>query len=261
LILVPLTFAQAGHHQAAVGSQPASENCAFTFSSGSGHGATQYCVTANGNIAQFTMTGLNGLPSEMFSGVAPASEGYGVCDTSTLTSYYDYARNDSGNWNSATSTSTPKSVTVTRTTADGVWKIVQTIMQKKASKMQYGGVEIKMAITNLSQQDRIIIVYRHANIDAYGSPFNDFDASETSAFGFVSGMGGVSSTASLLTTAFDFHFAFLQTNPDGPIPCTPIGNQGGQQTFFQGDGSVTHYFNLEILPRRTKTVTVTYQGI
>jgi hypothetical protein len=211
LVLVPLAFAQRIHHQAAVGSQPETGNCAFTFSSGSGHGATQYCVTANGNIAQFTMTGLNLVPSEMFSGVAPASEGYGICDASTLTSYYDYSRADSGNWNASTSVSTAKSVTVTRTTADGIWKIMQTITQKKASKMNYGGVEIKMAITNQSQADRIIIVYRHANIDAYGTPFNDFDASETSAFGFVSGMGGVSSTASFVTTAFDFHFSFLQT--------------------------------------------------
>jgi hypothetical protein len=179
----------------------------------------------------------------------------------TLTSYYDYSRADSGNWGTATATSTAKSVTVTRTTADGIWKIVQTIMQKKASRMAYGGVEIKMAITNLSKADRIIIVYRHANIDAYESGFNDFDASETTASGFVSGMGGVSSTASFVATAFDFHFSFLQTIPDGPIPCTPIGQQGGQQSFFQGDGSVDQYFNLEILPGRTKTVTVTYQGI
>ncbi len=261
LVLVPLAFAQQIHHQPAVGSQPETGNCAFTFSSGSGHGATQYCVTANGNIAQFAMTGLNLIPSEMFSGVAPASEGYGICDTNTLTSYYDYSRADSGNWNTAAVTSTAKSVTVTRTTADGVWRIVQTITQKKASRMLYGAVEIKMAITNQSQADKIIIVYRHANIDAYGSPFNDFDTSETSAFGFLSGTGGVSSTASFVTTAFDFHFSFLQTNPDGPIPCTPLGQQGGQQSFFEGDGSVDHYFNLDILPGRTKTVTVSYQGI
>jgi hypothetical protein len=124
LLLVPLAFAQQIHPQPAAGSPQVSGNCAFTFSSGTGHGATQYCVTAAGNIAQFAMTGLNGIPSEMFSGVAPASEGYGVCDTSTLKSYYDYNRADSGNWNPPTSVSTPKSVTITRTTADGIWKIV-----------------------------------------------------------------------------------------------------------------------------------------
>jgi hypothetical protein len=63
LVLLTRAFAQQ-IHQPPAGSQTESVNCAFTFSSGSGHGATQYCVTANGNIAQFTMTGLNLLPSE-----------------------------------------------------------------------------------------------------------------------------------------------------------------------------------------------------
>lgn len=261
VVLIPLAFAQNNSKQSKGASRAADEKCAFTFSSGAGHGATQFCVTANGNIAQFAMTGLNGLSSEMFSGIAPASEGYGVCDTHTLTNYYDYAKGDSGNWNPATATSTPKSVTITRTSADGNWKIVQTITQKKATRTGYGAVEIKMAVTNQSDVDKIVIVYRHANIDAYGSTFNDFDTSETNAMGFVSGMGGVSSIAHFVTTAFDFHFSFLQTNPDGPVPCTPLAEQGGQQSFFQGDGSVDHYFNLEILPGRTKMMTVTYQGI
>ena len=125
---------------AAATHEPASDKCAFTFSSGSGHGATQYCVTANGNIAQFSVVAGNTLPSEFLKGVAPAIEGYGLCDTSTrpFTAYWDYASGDSGNWNVATAVSAPASVKVTRTTADGVWQIVQTIAETKGSKFTYG---------------------------------------------------------------------------------------------------------------------------
>ena len=263
LSLSSLAFPQSNQRKSNNGGlSPTSETCAFTFSSGRGHGGTQYCVTANGNIAQFSAVGGNGLPSEMLSGHAPAMEGYGICDVRTLTSYWDYAQNDSGNWNAATAVSTDKSVTITRTTADGVWKLVQTITQVPGSKTAWGAARISMALTNLSTADRIVLIMRHANIDAAGSTLNDFDTTNTTAFGLaLGGNGGLSSTGSFLTTPFDFQFAFVLTVPGGPIPCVPLANQGAQLAFFQGDGAVLQFFNLEILPGKTKRVTVTYKPI
>lgn len=264
LIFSSLGFAQQSSQKInpANGMQPATENCAFNFSSGSGLGLTKFCVTANGNIAQFAAMGLNGLLAEMLDGVAPAIEGYGLCDTKTLTPYFDYASSDSGNWGTATAVATANSVTITRTTADGVWKLLQVITQMQGTKTSSGAARTDMAITNLSTADRILIVYRHANIDAAGSTFNDFAASTTTAFGTVpSGGNGLSSEASLLATAFDFHFALVKTSPGGVSPCVPFGSQGDQQTPFEGDGAVDHYFNLDIRPGATKRVTVTYKPI
>jgi hypothetical protein len=246
---------------AAADNAAASETCAFTFSSGSGHGVTQYCVTANGNIAQFSVVAGNTLPSEFLKGVAPAIEGYGLCDTSTrpFTAYWDYASGDSGNWNAATSISTPTSVKITRTTADGVWKIVQTIAETKGSKFTYGSATIAMALTNLSTSDRIIILNRYANIDAGESIFNDFDRSEISVWGGVPDGNGpaLSLTAAFVNTPFDFSISFVNTVPDAPIPCQ--SHTTFTSGFFEGDGGVDQDFNLEIAPGKTKTVVVAYR--
>ncbi len=242
-------------------SQPGTA-CVYTFTSGTGHGVTQYCVTANGNIAQFSAVGDSGLASEMISGLTTASEGYGVCDVPTLTPYYDYASTDSGNWGAPTAVTSTNSVTITRTTTDGVWKLVQTITQVSGSRVSWGAAKIQMSLTNLSKRDRIVILLWHVNVDAAGTSLNDFDTSSYNAFGTaLGGLGGLLSTASFLTTQFDFHFSLVKTNPDGPNPCSPFGNMGAQQGFFQGDGSLLQWFNLEIAPGNTKSATVTYRPI
>lgn len=242
---------------------PASETCAFTFTSGSGHGLTQYCVTANGNIAQFSAVGGNGLPSEFLNGFRPAIEGYGICDTTSAPfhAYWDYAANDSGNWNAATATSTATSVTVTRTTADGVWKLVETISESKGSSIFYGSARIAMVITNLSSQNRFLIVNRYANIDVAGSFFNDFELSPTTIFGLDPSANGpgLSSSAFFVTTPFDFSIAFVNGVPDGPIPCQL--HSTFTSSFFEGDGGVEQEFNLEIAPGKSKTVGLTYRPI
>lgn len=242
--------------------QPASEACAFNFATGTGHGHTQYCVTANGNIAEFAATGDSGLLFEMLNGLGPASEGYGLCNIDSLTSYWDYAKGDSGNWSVSTAVSGANSVLITRTTSDGAWKLQQRISLLPGSSESYGAARIQMAVTNLTNSDHIVVLMRHANVDASGSSFNDFDTSATTAFGTaLGGLGGMVSSASFLNYQFDFHFSLVQTNPDGPDPCKPFGDSGGQLGYFQGDGSVLQYFNLDLPPGRTKVVTVTYKPI
>ena len=263
VVLSLLAFAQQPNQQQSAAKlvQPPDETCAFTFKSGAGHGLTQYCVTANGNIAQFSAVSGNGLPAEMLSAFSPATEGYGLCDTNSVTAYWDYASNASSNWNAATAVATANSVKITRTTADGIWQLVQTITKIPGSRTSYGAAKIVMAITNLSATDRLILFNRHAHIQADGTP-NDFDVTQTTVSGlFPGGNNGLSSTANFVTTAFDFQFAFVMTVPGGPTPCTPFANQGAQQAFFQGDGAAEQVFDLDILPGKTKTVTVTYKAI
>ena len=249
-------------NQAAAQLQPASDTCVFDFTTGTGHGHTQYCVTANGNLAEFGVTGDSGLLLEMLNGLGPASEGYGLCSVDSLASYWDYANSDSGNWNASTAVSGTNSVIITRTTSDGAWKLQQRIALLPGTSESYGAAKVQMAVTNLTNSDHIVVLMRHANVDASGSSFNDFDTSSTTAFGTaLGGLGGLASTASFLNYQFDFHFSPVQTNPDGPDPCKAFGQSGGQLGYFQGDGSLLQYFNLDLPPGKTKVVTVTYKPI
>jgi hypothetical protein len=263
LFLCSLAFGQQRKlNQPSAQLQPASETCAFTFTTGIGHGHTQYCVTANGNIAEFGVTGDNGLLQEMLNGLGPASEGYGLCSVDTLSSYWDYAKSDSGNWNASTAVTGTNSVAITRTTSDGAWKLQQRITMLPGTSESYGGARVQMAVTNLTNKDHIVVLMRHANVDAASSTFNDFDTSSTTSFGTaLGGLGGLVSVASFVNYQFDFHFSLVQTNPDGPDPCKAFGESGGQLGYFQGDGSLLQYFNLDLPPGRTKIVTITYKPI
>ena len=63
-----------------------STTCEFTFTSGTGNKFLKYCITKNGNIAQFQS------PSGMqYISTAPVGEGYAFCDFDSSTQYYDYA--------------------------------------------------------------------------------------------------------------------------------------------------------------------------
>ncbi len=261
LALSSLTFAQQNSvHSGAPTGQPSSTTCAFNFSTGSGHGLTTYCVTQNGNIAEFSAVGGNGLANEFINAAGPAIEGYAMCDTTTRTpvNYYDYASSDSGNWNAATATVNGNTVTVTRTTADGIWQLVQTIAEIKGSALTYGSARITTTIKNLSTTDRFFDLFRYARV---GGIFNDFDTTPTMTFGMTpDGNGpGLALAAAFVTTPFDFSLAYVNTVPDAPIPCQ-IHNTF-TNTFFEGSGGIVQLFNLEIQPGRSKTVNVVYRPI
>jgi hypothetical protein len=238
------------------GSKPQDGTCAFNFVSGTDRAQTRYCVTANGNIAEI---GIGTSPPIEYL-TSPVSEGYGFCDANSVTSYYDYNRTASTNWNAAVATQTdPTSVVVTRTTSDGVWKLTQTFTQKKASKSAFGAVKITMALTNLSTLNRFAVLQRHVNVDAGGTPFNDFNSTAFTTTGSVPGNFGFSTTGGIITRLGDFGLAFNQTVPDGPVVCETNFNVA--QGFFEGDGSSEQRFGLDILPGQTKKVTVTYKPI
>ena len=60
---------------------PMTTSCSWTFNSGVGHNATQYCVTANGNITQFSRGGAEYIAAGGYY------EGYGICDTTAGVEY------------------------------------------------------------------------------------------------------------------------------------------------------------------------------
>jgi hypothetical protein len=248
--IAPKNPAQSG----ASAAQPLGTSCAFNLSSGSGHGLTTYCVTQNGNIAEFSAFG-----TEFINAAGPAIEGYGICDTTSgPVNYFDYASSDSGNWNPATATITGTTVKVTRTTTDGIWQLIQTITEMKGSTKSYGSAKISTAIKNLSTADRFFGFFRYAHV---GGTFNDFDTTPTNTFGMTpEGNGpGLSLAASFVTTPFDFSIAFVNKVPDAPIPCDVHGTF--TNTFFEGNGGIVQLFNLEILPGHTKTISMTYKPI
>lgn len=256
-----IAFAQQSSEPgASTGGKPQDESCTFQFTSGSGRTTTHYCVTQNGNISEFSI-GVS--PTiEFLNSPSPASEGYGFCDTQDpfhLVSYYDYAISDSGNWSSSTSMLKDRTtVVVSRTTADGVWRLVQSITQVRASDSFYGAARITMALTNLSSQRRIAVLQRHANVNA-GGTFNDFNNTSVTTTGSAPGNFGLATTGGLETVGGDFNLAFNQTIPDGPDPCAL--NTHVAQGFFEGDGSSEQLFNLAIPAGKTKVATVIYSPI
>lgn len=260
LILGCPAFSQSNFQQA-TGAMEATTACAFTFTTGSGHGLTQYCVTNNGNITQFSAVGGNTLSYEFLNGTGTATEGYGLCDTttSTLRAYWDFASTDSGNWNPASTVQGHNTVQVTRTTADGIWKMVQAITEVPGSAQRYGAANISMAFTNLSTRDRFLFVTRYADVNAGSSTFNDFGTTEASVWGLIpDGNGpGFSATAAFVTTPFDFSISYVETVPSAPIPCQI--NSNSTKGFFEGDGGIVQDYSLEIGPGKTKTVTLTYR--
>jgi hypothetical protein len=102
---------------------PQSSTCVFSFAD-TKKGLINFCVTANGNIAQLEIP--TGIP--MVS-QANHAEGYGICDDSTNVAYSDFGGlGDTGNWDASTVLShTANSVKIARTTHDGLWTLTQTI--------------------------------------------------------------------------------------------------------------------------------------
>ena len=234
----------------------ATTTCNVTFASGTGINATQFCVTANGNIAQFSVGG-----EEMIA-VGATEEGYGICDTGPGVSYFDYADSDSGNWGPSTFSHVGNVVTVTRSTLDGIWKLKQIITNVPATKAGPGSARVSMTLTNLSTDVRNAVVLRHANVDANSVITNDFDFTAETAYGllpgFLTGNLGLGSTNNTFNPAI-FQVAYTQNVNFGPDPCKPTTNLAPQP--FVGDGSIEQGYEFNVGKKGVQTVTLTYKPI
>ena len=230
-----------------------STTCAYSFSSGSGRTLTQYCLTANGNIVQFSNP-----ENIQFFNHETVSEGYGVCDLQAPQPYYDYASNAQGWGPTVVSRTRTKTVRFTRRTLDVQWELVQEITQVDASPTSPGSVKVMMTLKNLSGEDRIVVLVRHANVDANQSNSDDrFYATRNFAYGAEPGL---SFGLGLTTNTFDFNAAGLtQFVPSGPNPCAVTENANFDQ--FAGDGSIGMVYSMTIPAGASKTVQMTYKPL
>jgi hypothetical protein len=106
--------------------------CSYPFTSGSGATYMNYCVTANGTLANFeSPAGV-----EMLDQLG-AIEGYGVCVVQTGGVYYDDNFADSGNWLApVTLTQSDTEVKIQRTPMDGSFVLTKRSLKSPAGLPQ-----------------------------------------------------------------------------------------------------------------------------
>jgi len=237
-------------------SPSATSTCAFTFSVGSGATFLKYCVTANGNITQFETP-----QGHEHIAVGAFSEGYGICDMNANTSYFDYADSgDSGNWAPAQVVSQgAKSVKIVRTTSDGLWTFTQTITQLSGIPPM---ASITMTLKNNSSIQKTVRLIRFADVDADGTFNNNFDGTVNSAFGWNS-FGATHAFGVVLLNVGKTIFAhggYGQNVAFGPDPCNPFAHSNFL-TIGATDGSVAHFYTIDVRKGSTETVRVAYKGL
>lgn len=181
-------WAQRGQEEITAGlptSPDATITCSSTYTSGFEDSFFQWCLTGNGNIAQWKA------PVEHIR-VGSVLEGYQVCDVTPNVAYFDYAQFESGNWKTAIlmQPNGPNTfpVTVKRTTADGNFTLTQKFAQDIAKRI----VTITMIIKNNTTVHHEVNVYRFADLDIGGALTNTFDNGVDSAWGYDPGTFGVS---------------------------------------------------------------------
>ena len=251
--------AQAAAAQAQPHTAQATSTCAFTFTSGSDNTFLQYCVTANGNIAQLATPF-----AREYIAVGTVGEGYGICDTTTSSFYFDYADfGDSGNWGSATLVShDQRTVKIARTTSDGNWTLTQTITRPEETQT----VKVSMALRNNTSTDRLAFLLRYADVDVSGTFLNNFDVTLGSAFGWDSfgsntpPFGLMMQNVASNSTANLRAIPFAQNVGEPPNPCVP-GSHLVFGPILATDGSIVMSYDGTVPKGRTKTAALTYRGM
>jgi hypothetical protein len=246
------------------GTVPDTATCSYFFAvSGNLNSFLSFCVTVNGNIASIQSP--NGFDQIAQGGVG---EGYGVCDTSTGISYYDWAFLDSGTWGAPVLvSSTSTAVKIARTTTDGLWTLTQTI-GKQSGAQPYA--KITMALKNNSGITKDAYLLRYADVDPANTPSTDstflesFDSSQFGAWGYAAldNSLGENSAGLMLEEVgkpnVPYGFEGIDQNTSGgPDPCNPTGNYGGYQASV--DGSVVLFWALQLAPFKTGTVNAKYE--
>lgn len=233
-------------------SPDATQTCQSTFTSGSVSTLLKFCVTANGNITQ-----LESPQNIEFISHGGFAEGYGVCDSTAGKAYFDYATNDSGNWNAPVRTQPGGANTfplkIVRTTADGIWTLTQNFSRNPGERY----AKITMTLKNNTAISRTASLVRYADVDA---PFGATEFTNTFDFTFSAGLGFVRGNFGLAIqngTPPAAHTAFVQNVSFGPDPCNPFANVPAAT--FTGDGSVGIVFPFTVPKTSAKTVAVIYR--
>jgi hypothetical protein len=235
---------------------PSSADCVFIFTSGTKNTFLKYCVTATGNVTVFESP-----RRHEHIAVGVDGEGYGICGSTSGVAYFDYAeRGDSGNWGLPTVVShNATSVTIARTTSDGLWTLTQTFTQVAGPSPS---ARITMTLRNNTAVDTTAILLRYADVDASGVSLNNLDATLESAFGWNSTVANTRFGLVLQTVGnppADILAGLAQDVPDGPDPCNPFLHEAAGPVTGT-DGSIGMLYGLEIPQGTSKTVTVRYKG-
>jgi hypothetical protein len=248
---------------AAATASPDDTSCLFNFHSGSGNTFLAFCVTATGNIAEIIAPAGHDL---LNTGVG--TDGYGICDGNSVTSYFDYGvvDGDSGNWGSATVlSSTSKSVKIARSTNDGIWTLTQTISLVPAMP----SVKVVMALKNNTAVSRAAALLRYADVNVdtnvTGNFNSNFSATSNTAAGWtasdpISGTPGFGLLLENVGNApFSFVNGYARTTFHGPSPCAFAQDSSGTP-LVDTDGSIALVYNDSVGPKQTKTATMIYKG-
>ncbi len=251
-----------------VASPDATHTCTYSYTVGSGNTYMNYCITVNGNFANFES------PSGVEMLAQPAGdafEGYGICDVADQFAYYDYAYTDSGNWDAPTLvTQTASEVKIERTTSDGLWTLTQTIT-KEAGPPPYA--KITMALKNGLGITKSVYLERYANMenDNAGASLifqENYDATLDSAWGYnsysdsTSDGGGVyglmlQNIGSPSPTSVPYAIlGYTISTTTGPDPCS--FSNAGTITYANGSGLMFYVFELN--KEQTVTVNARYQS-
>jgi len=220
--------------------------CQSTYTSGCGQTYLSFCVTQNGNLANFSSpSGYNQLYAN--------AEGYAVCDYDSNYSYYDWGQyGDSGNWQNSIVTQ-PKGpntfpLTIKRTTSDGVWTLTQAFSRNTTTP----AVKITMTLKNNSEVSRTAYFMRFADIDADNKTFNEFDGGTFSIWGYQSGSTGLMMRESWTYGMGAWVLSALPWNP-----CS--FEHEGIPYLGDGKGLVTWYHGLSA--KSSMAVSVEYRPI
>ena len=247
----------------------ATDTCSFTFTSGANDNFLKFCVTANGNVAQLeTPQG----HEHIDHGVV--GEGYGICDVNSNTEYFDYSFfGDSPNWLAPTVVNqTATSVKIARTTADGIWTLVQTFTQMAGTSPF---VKVDMALKNNTAIDRTIFLMRYADVEPDHSFSPDLGATSNSAFvwdqttfaniGSRSNFGlllqGLALPQQQFPNAAPQGFVEADTFVTAPAPCNPYLNFVPGSQSENAFGTIVMIYSLGVPKKASKGVTVNYRGM
>ena len=246
-----------GHPVALQSEMPQNGTCAVTYVSGSGSNFTHFCVTENGNIAEFSVNGLEFIDN----GTAPI-EGYGVCDATTNTRYSDFINFGLGTngWQAPTFSVSGNVVTVTRVSNDGIWQLKQTITNIPATTTAPGSAKISMTLKNLTGVSRAAEIVRDAYVSIF-STTNDYNYTSQTAFALIA--EGIFKGRGLSITNNTFNAqlesAFVNNTFDPPDPCG-IGFNVATQPFV-GQGSLDMFWAVNVAKDASITVVTTYHPI
>lgn len=228
-------------------------DCSYTFTTGSGQNYLQSCVTVNGNVTEFQSP--SGFEDIRY-GPWGYSEGYGFCEVSSSTPYFDFADGgDSGNWRAPVLlSSTANSAKIARTTNDGIWTLTQTFTQNAAN----ASLKVDMSLKNNSAVSRTVRLMRWVDANADNNRDNNNLGSDfMSAFAWAGYFGLIMQSVPPWTY---LRSGYVQYTPLRPEPCDPF-KYVVNYPLINDDGSMFLYYLITIPKASAKHVALTYKAM